>query len=356
MDKKKLRKITKLYLRRANVVLRLLGLDYIDDNIGQIFDKTKSYKINKQYRKRLYQAREKFFESFSAFLHSEVESVAAGVAADWQYANSVNIGYIADSALDELYIGLEAKQNTLSVSNYIDEVITSPAARASQYAAIAQDIANGSLIQSRHKSALKQLLEAHSEEKMTVINGKNWKTEKYAEMLARTTNITANSETNLIIAENSDTDLVRISDHNTKTPFDAQFEGRIFSINGKDTRFPRLLYKPPYHPNCLHIMQPVFEEFYSPEAWKKEIANSNKKFDSELLKTGASEYNTTEAFYNSPYSAGKTELKNKKSFLTKKLLSGETLSTSERAQYERYKTDEIRAARARETARQAKQK
>ena len=352
MNKKKLRKITTLYLRRVNVVLRLLGLDYIDDNIGQIFDKTKNYKINKQYQKRLYQARNKFFKSFSEFLHSEVASVAAGVASDWQYGNSVNIGYIADSALEELYIGLEAQQNVFSVPNYIDEVITSSAARASEHAAIAQDIAGGSLIQSKHKSALKQLLEAHSEDKMTVVNGKRWETEKYAEMLARTTNITANSETNLIIAENNNTDLVKISDHNTKTPFDAQFEGRIFSIKGKDKRFPLLLYKPPYHPNCLHIMQPVFEEFYSPEDLRKEISNSNKKFDSKLLKDGASEYNTTDAFYDSKYSKGKTELKNSKAFLTKKLLSGQPLTSTERRQYERYKNDEIKKYREREIKRQ----
>ena len=352
MNKKKLQKITKLYLRRVNVVLRVLGLDYIEDNIGQIFDKTKNYKINKQYQKRLYQARDKFFESFSKFLHGEVEAVAAGVASDWAYANSVNIGYIADSALEELYIGLEAQQNVFSVSNYIDEVITSPTAQAGQYAAIAQDIASGSLIQSKHKSALKQLLEAHSEDKMTVINGKRWKTEKYAETLARTTNITANSETNLIIAENNETDLVKISDHNTKTPFDAQFEGRIFSIKGKDKRFPLLLYKPPYHPNCLHIMQPVFEGFYSPADLQKEIDNSNRKFDSQLLKDGASEYNTTDAFYDSKYSKGKTELKNTKAFLTKKLLAGLPLSTTERRQYDKYKNDEIKKYREQEIKRQ----
>ena len=334
------------------MVLRLLGLDYIDDNIGNVFDKTKNYKINKQYKKRLYQARNKFFKSFSDFLHSEVAGIAASVASDWQYGNSVNIGYIADSALEELYIGLEAKQNTLSIPQYIDEVITSPAAKASQYAAIAQDIANGSLIQSRHKSALKQILEAHSEDKMTVINGKRWKTEKYAETLARTTNITANSETNLIIAENNDTDLVKISDHNTKTPFDAQFEGRIFSIKGKDKRFPLLLYKPPYHPNCLHIMQPVFEEFYSPTDLQKEIDNSNKKFDSELLKDGASEYNTTDAFYDSKYSKGKEPLKNTKGFLTKKLLLGQPLSSAERRQYDRYKNDEIKKYREQEIKKQ----
>lgn len=352
MDKRKLQKITKLYLRRVNVVLRLLGLDYIDDNIGQIFDKTKNYKINKQYQKRLYQELGKFFESFASFLQNEVDAVAANVARDWRYGNSVNIGYIVDSALEELYIGLQAQQNVFSVSNYIDEVITSSAAQASQYAAIAQDIANGSLIQSKHKSALKQLLEAHNEEKMTVINGKRYKTEKYAETLARTTNITANSETNLIIAENNDTDLVRISDHNTKTPFDAQFEGRIFSIKGKDKRFPLLLYKPPYHPNCLHIMQPVFVEFYSPQDLEKEIENSNREFDSDLLKNNASEYNTTDAFYDSKYSKGKQPLKNTKAFLTKKLLTGQALTRSERRQYDQHKINEIKKYREREIRRQ----
>ena len=339
-------------MRRVNVVLRLLGLDYINENLGETLNKDKKYEINKQHKKRLAQVREQFFSQFSKFLQSVVADASASVAVEWKYSNSVNIDYIADSALEELYIGLRAQENTLSVPNYINEVITSPSARASQYAAIAADIANGSLVDTKNKTALVQLLEQHSEDKTIIVNGKRWKTEKYAETLARTTNITANSETNLIIAENAGTDLVRISAHNTKTPFDAQFEGRIFSVKGKDKRFPPLLYKPPYHPNCLHVMQPVFEEFYSPKDLAKEIKNSNKVFDAELLKKGASEYNTTDAFFDSKYSSGKTELKNSKAFLTKKLLSGKALTATERRQYDAHKNNEIKKHRAAEVERQ----
>jgi len=37
------------------------------------------------------------------------------------------------------------------------------------------------------------------------------------------------------------------------------FEGKIFSISGKDPRFPPLTDTSPYHPMCLHLMYPTFE-------------------------------------------------------------------------------------------------
>ena len=36
------------------------------------------------------------------------------------------------------------------------------------------------------------------------------------------------------------------------------YEGRIYSVNGKDKRFPPLDNTTPYHPNCLHLMFPAF--------------------------------------------------------------------------------------------------
>jgi hypothetical protein len=60
-------------------------------------------------------------------------------------------------------------------------------------------------------------------------------------------------------ANNYGTDLVQVSSHNTTTKICMPYEGKVYSISGKDKRFPPLMNTPPYHPNCLHLIFPTFE-------------------------------------------------------------------------------------------------
>ena len=81
----------------------------------------------------------------------------------------------------------------------------------------------------------------------------------YAQLVSRTKFHDAHSEATLMQAANYNTDLVQVSSHNTRTAICSQFEGKIYSISGKDLRFPVLQQTPPYHPNCLHLIMPTFE-------------------------------------------------------------------------------------------------
>ncbi len=81
---------------------------------------------------------------------------------------------------------------------------------------------------------------------------------KYAELVARTKFIEAHSQAALVTAANYETDLVQISTHNTDCAQCIDFEGKIFSVSGKDKRFPPLYTIPPYHPRCLHLMFATF--------------------------------------------------------------------------------------------------
>jgi hypothetical protein len=83
--------------------------------------------------------------------------------------------------------------------------------------------------------------------------------EYYAELVARTKFHDAHSQAALVQSANYGTDLVQVSSHNTTTVICQEFEGKIFSISGKDKRFPVLTQVPPYHPNCLHLIYPTFE-------------------------------------------------------------------------------------------------
>ena len=81
----------------------------------------------------------------------------------------------------------------------------------------------------------------------------------YSELVARTKFHEAHSNAARTQCANYNTDLIQVSTHNTKTEVCQDFEGKIFSISGKDLRFPPLTWSPPYHPNCLHLEFPTFE-------------------------------------------------------------------------------------------------
>ncbi len=99
-----------------------------------------------------------------------------------------------------------------------------------------------------------------AENKRFVQAGKrHYKPSYYAEMVGRVKFHEAHSEASLMQAKNYDTDLIQVSSHNTKTAICLDFEGKVFSISGKDKRFPLLTENSPYHPNCLHLQFPTFE-------------------------------------------------------------------------------------------------
>jgi hypothetical protein len=99
-----------------------------------------------------------------------------------------------------------------------------------------------------------------AENKQFVQAGKmKFKPDTYAELVARTKFHEAQSQAALLEASNYDTDLIQVSSHNTTTEICIPFEGKIFSISGKDKRFPPLTESSPFHPRCLHLMYPAFE-------------------------------------------------------------------------------------------------
>lgn len=105
----------------------------------------------------------------------------------------------------------------------------------------------------------KQLAENALDKKFITIKGRNYKVHTYAEMLLRTKFHEAQAEAAKLTALNHGTDLVIVSTHNTTTQICMPFEGKVFSISGRDNRFPLLRDEPPFHPNCLHLMYPQFE-------------------------------------------------------------------------------------------------
>lgn len=105
----------------------------------------------------------------------------------------------------------------------------------------------------------KKLVNSVVDKKYIVINGRRYNPNSYSELLLRTKFHEAHSQAAKATSMNYGTDLVIISSHNTTTEICLPFEGKVFSISGKDNRFPLLQEEPPFHPNCLHLMYPQFE-------------------------------------------------------------------------------------------------
>lgn len=94
--------------------------------------------------------------------------------------------------------------------------------------------------------------------------GRRWTLTNYAKMVTRTTTREAASAGTENRMREIGLDLVKISKHTGACPICVPLQGRTFSLTGISKNYPHLRGKPPFHPNCRHVMYPApadFEEF-----------------------------------------------------------------------------------------------
>jgi hypothetical protein len=74
----------------------------------------------------------------------------------------------------------------------------------------------------------------------------------------------------------------------------ARYQGRVYSVSGKDERFPRLVARPPYHGHCVHNLTPWVEEYHDELDVKKAIRDSNKPFTDSRSEADIRKYEETQ--------------------------------------------------------------
>lgn len=129
----------------------------------------------------------------------------------------------------------------------------------------------------------KNILKNFSEQGITAIKTKNnryIRMDAYAEMVARSTTREVTNTATILQVQELGYDLVKISEHPGACPICQKYQGRVYSISGKDLRFPRLdvVFSSGYaniHPNCRHTLEPYIPEFNDVN---KDIINSNRPF------------------------------------------------------------------------------
>lgn len=88
-------------------------------------------------------------------------------------------------------------------------------------------------------------------------SGRKWRLNTYAELVVRTTAARSYNMTVQALAPVAGFDLVRIVPGGGCTEECADVAGRVFSLSGRTPGVDALPGIPPYHPNCVHVMEPV---------------------------------------------------------------------------------------------------
>jgi hypothetical protein len=130
--------------------------------------------------------------------------------------------------------------------------------------------------------------------------GREWRLSSYAEMVVRTSAREASNTGMIMELEALDNDLVRITTHVLSCGICAPYAGRVYSISGRDTRYPALRSIPGFssgywviHPNCRHICSPYVEALADdPEKDRRE---SNRPFKDERSRAEIEAYERDQA-------------------------------------------------------------
>lgn len=129
-------------------------------------------------------------------------------------------------------------------------------------------------------------LQQHGLTKVKYSNGAEMHLSAYAAMAARSARIESTNIGSIGSALQNGTDLVKMTSVPQCCRLCGAYQGKVYSITGKDKRFPSLFntvlkngYALP-HPNCRHEFIPWFEEAEDPEDVERAIKNSKIKYDS----------------------------------------------------------------------------
>lgn len=135
------------------------------------------------------------------------------------------------------------------------------------------------------QQAIRKDFEERNVFEVAYANGAKQPLHAYAAMAARSARIESANIGTIGMALESGTDFVKMTTMPQCCKYCGAYQGKVYSISGKDKRFPALFktvlkngYALP-HPNCRHEFVPWFEEMEAPEDVEKAIKQSKIKYD-----------------------------------------------------------------------------
>ena len=201
---------------------------------------------------------------------------------------------LAQNAINDIASGLLIGQRDLNkLLNATRQTLISESAIST---GLMEGIESGNIatakILSRKGSIANKLLKANDGNRFIKIfdingNPRTYRISYYAEMVYRSAWHEAQSAAVRMNNANWGSDLVRVSNHNTTTEICQQYEGKVFSLSGKNKDFPVLDQSPPFHVNCLHYITTTFEEALKVQGVYDDYAKfSNNQIDIPPGQTG----------------------------------------------------------------------
>jgi len=190
---------------------------------------------------------------------------------------------LAQSAIDDMTAGLLMGRR--DVNRLIAQTRQSLISESIIDNALLREIEKGNIaaskILSRRGTVANRLQKAAKDNKFLTIVDKNgnprqYRITYYAEMVYRSKWHEAQSEAVKTNNKNWDTDLIRVSSHNTTTEICQQYEGKIFSLSGKNKDFPVADQVSPYHVGCLHYITTTFKEALEVQGNYKQYSDFSK--------------------------------------------------------------------------------
>ncbi len=179
------------------------------------------------------------------------------------------VNLIAQNCTDDLF------QASSFVGRKIKDIFRQAALEAS-----AQSLTSG-LTTKQMKELIKKKLLSEGLTAFVDSRGRNISLDAYSSMIARTTitEVTNTATSNQL--QDLGYDLVKMTEHSPTCKLCAPLQGRVYSISGKDKRFPALsvAFSGDYaniHPNCAHRLTPYIEKYNNVE---EDIKKSNRPFD-----------------------------------------------------------------------------
>lgn len=191
-----------------------------------------------------------------------------------------NIGNsISQSAVDDLTLAMAQGKTDLSrLMTKVKQSLIEAETVTFETTGEQRQIVKGLLKQDEVAKRLTDNVEAKRFIRIVDKNGnpRHYKISHYSDLVARNHYHEAQSEAVKQVNKNYDNDLIRVSTHNTTTEICQQYEGMIFTMSGKDDRFPLADQVPPYHPNCIHFITPVFAESLESQGILQEFSDFSK--------------------------------------------------------------------------------
>ncbi|MCU9614092.1 polymorphic toxin type 50 domain-containing protein [Caldibacillus lycopersici] len=120
--------------------------------------------------------------------------------------------------------------------------------------------------------------------------GRRWPIDKYMANVIQYHQRKAHVEGSINRMIENDLDLVYVNFVGVTCERCAQYQGRVYSLSGKDKRFPKLDVRPPYHSHCVHSVSAWVEDYMDEEEIQQAIKESNRPFTDNRTEENIREY------------------------------------------------------------------